>query len=147
MADNHRSIDENDEIDSYGDDDIIELTRDDLARLRARLLEERSAVIQRLQRHLAEAVEDSDNLPDEMDIATRQTDQAYLLRMADKEKKLLTMIDHALAKFERGTFGVCEGTGESIGLKRLEKRPWARHSVEYKEQLERERGGVAKVRG
>lgn len=147
MTEKPRNIEENDDLESYDDDDIVEPTREDLARLRARLVEERAAVIQRLQRHLAEAVEDSDNLPDEMDIATRQTDQAYLLRMADKEKKLLAMIDHALAKFERGVYGICEGTGEPIGLKRLEKRPWARHSVEYKEQLERERGGVAKVRG
>ena len=30
--------------------------------------------------------------------------------------KLLNEIDHALAKFERGVYGVCEGTGEAIGL-------------------------------
>lgn len=147
MAEKPINSDELDETEAYEDDDDGELTRDDLARLRQKLLDERSAVIQRLQRHLNEAVEDSDNLPDEMDIATRQTDQAYLLRMADKEKKLLQQIDHALAKFERGSFGTCEGTGEPIGRKRLENRPWARFSVEYKEQMERERGGIAKHRG
>jgi DnaK suppressor protein len=146
MAEEPRNIDTIDDAEDYDGDDE-ELTRDDLARLRQRLLEERAGVVQRLQRHLNEVVEDTDNLPDEMDIASRQTDQAYLLRMADKEKKLLGMIDHALAKFDRGTYGICEGTGEPIGRKRLEMRPWARHSVEYKEQLERERGGVAKNRG
>jgi DnaK suppressor protein len=137
----------NDELDENlggADDDVSELKREDFERLRKRLQEERQVVKARLDRHLAEAVEDSDNLPDEMDLATRQSDQAYLLRLADKEKKLLNEIDHALAKFERGVYGVCEGTGEAIGLKRLELRPWTRYGLEFKERLEREKGGRAK---
>ena len=133
------------DLDEMDDDEPRELLPDDLHRLRGLLLAERVQVKERLERHLAEAVEDSDNLPDEMDIASRQTDQAYLLRLADKEKKLLREIDRALAKFERGTYGICEGTGEPIGLKRLELRPWTRHSLEYKELLERERGGRGRM--
>jgi DnaK suppressor protein len=136
--------DELDENLGGADDDVSELKREDFERLRKRLQEERQVVKARLDRHLAEAVEDSDNLPDEMDLATRQSDQAYLLRLADKEKKLLNEIDHALAKFERGVYGVCEGTGEAIGLKRLELRPWTRYGLEFKERLEREKGGRAK---
>jgi DnaK suppressor protein len=79
-----------------------------------------------------------------MDLATRQSEQAYLLRLADKEQKKLQEIDRALAKFERGEYGYCEGTGEPIGMKRLALRPWARHGIEFKERLERERGGRAK---
>jgi DnaK suppressor protein len=139
---NEPEIDDADEMD---EDEPGELTPDDLKRLREKLLEERVQVKKRLERHMAEAMEDSDNLPDEMDIASRQTDQAYLIRLADKEKKLMREIEHALAKFERGTYGICEGTGEPIGLKRLELRPWTRHSLEYKEQLERERGGRTRV--
>ncbi len=98
-------------------------------------------MLSRLDSHVTQATEDRDNLADEMDMATRHSDQAYLLRLADKEHKLLAEIDHALAKFEHGTFGVCEGTGEPIELRRLEIRPWTRYSLEYKEQLEREKGG------
>lgn len=133
------------DLDEMDDDEPRELLPEDLHRLRAMLLAERVQVKERLERHVAEAVEDSDNLPDEMDIASRQTDQAYLLRLADKEKKLLREIDRALAKFERGNYGICEGTGEPIGLKRLELRPWTRHSLEYKELLERERGGRGRM--
>ena len=135
------AIDDSGAVEDHDDfDDESELTRADLERLRARLVDERAAVRERLERHLHEATEDNDNLPDEMDIATRQSEQAYLLRLADKEKKLLAEIDHALAKFERGSYGVCEGTGDPIGLKRLSSRPWTRYSVAYKEQLEREKG-------
>lgn len=140
MANDPELIDE-----TEGDfEDPEELTRDQIETLRKMLVEERTQVRSRLDRHLAEAVEDSDNLPDEMDIASRQSDQAYLLRLADKEKKLLREIDRALAKFERGVYGICEGTGDPIGFKRLKLRPWTRYSLEYKEQLERERGGHAK---
>jgi len=140
MTDPKNSADVDDDV-IEDDDEPRELTLEDLHRLRAKLVEERELVKVRLERHMNEAMEDSDNLPDEMDIASRHTEQAYLLRLADKEKKLLKEIDHALAKFERGNYGICEGTGEPIGLRRLELRPWTRHSLEYKEMLERERGG------
>ncbi len=112
--------------------------RDRLA-LKQKLEEERRSVVGRLRAHLGEATDDTDNLADEMDLATRHQDQAYLLRLADKERKLLVEIDRALAKFESDTYGICEGTGEPIGLRRLEARPWTRFSIAYKEQLERER--------
>jgi DnaK suppressor protein len=140
MTDPKNNTDVEDDV-IEDDDEPRELTLEDLHRLRAKLVEERELVKVRLERHMNEAMEDSDNLPDEMDIASRHTEQAYLLRLADKEKKLLKEIDHALAKFERGNYGICEGTGEPIGLRRLELRPWTRHSLEYKEMLERERGG------
>ena len=120
-----------------------ELSKKDLEGLKKALLEERARVLSRLDSHVTQATEDRDNLADEMDMATRHSDQAYLLRLADKEHKLLAEIDHALAKFEHGTFGVCEGTGEPIELRRLEIRPWTRYSREYKEQLEREKGNRA----
>jgi DnaK suppressor protein len=120
-----------------------ELTKKDLEGLKKALLEERGRVLSRLDSHVTQATEDRDNLADEMDMATRHSDQAYLLRLADKEHKLLAEIDHALAKFEHGTYGVCEGTGEPIELRRLEIRPWTRYSLEYKEQLEREKGNRA----
>ena len=123
------------------DEEAAELTKKDLDVLKKALLEERARVLSRLDSHVTQATEDRDNLADEMDMATRHSDQAYLLRLADKEHKLLAEIDHALAKFEHGTFGVCEGTGEPIELRRLEIRPWTRYSLEYKEQLEREKGG------
>jgi DnaK suppressor protein len=143
MTDRKTAVDADDD-DRIHEDDERALTADELKQLRKKLIEERAGVQERLLRHVQEAVDDNDNLPDEMDIAARQTDQAYLFRLADKEKKLLTEIDHALAKFERGIFGLCEGTGEPIGYKRLELRPWTRFSLEYKERLEREKGGRAK---
>jgi DnaK suppressor protein len=109
--------------------------------LRKQLVDEREQVRSRLIGHVSDATEDSDvSFADELDQATRHSEQAFLLRLADKERKLVLEIDRALSKFEHGTYGVCEGTGEPIGFKRLEARPWSRYSVEYKELLEKEQG-------
>jgi len=41
-------------------------------------------------------------------------------------RETLTDIDAALAKFERGTYGICEDCGGPIGDARLEAMPMAR---------------------
>ncbi|MAC28168.1 MAG: hypothetical protein CMN29_14005 [Sandaracinus sp.] len=115
------------------------LTKKQVKTLYEKLLVERDRVMQGQKEHLSDAISNIDPLSDEMDVAQRHTEQAYLMRFADKERKLLVQIQNALEKFEEGDYGVCEGTGEPISYKRLELRPWTRYSVEYKEQVERER--------
>lgn len=113
------------------DDQVLELFQ--------KLQDERVRVLRGLDKHLGEAVTDIDPLADEVDVATRHSEQAYLIRFADKERKLLREIDHALEKMRDGDYGLCEGTDEPIGFPRLSVRPWTRYSVRYKEELEREK--------
>jgi len=54
------------------------------------------------------------------------------LALAAKAMEMIEEIDHALAKFELGTYGICEVSGEPIPQERLEAIPWAREKVEYK---------------
>ncbi|MBC7172171.1 MAG: TraR/DksA C4-type zinc finger protein [Polyangiaceae bacterium] len=115
------------------------LTKKQLEQLYASLIQERERVTAGMGSHLSDAIGDSDPLADEMDMAQRHSEQAYLMRFADKERKLLTEIAHALGKLESGEYGLCEGTGEPISFRRLELRPWTRYSVEYKEQVERDK--------
>ncbi len=109
-----------------------------------KLVDERNRVVSGFDRHVSEALEDGDLLADEIDIAQRSTDQAWLFRFADKERKLLIEIDAALDKLRTAEYGICEGTDEPIGYKRLELRPWTRYSVAYKEMLEREKAQQAR---
>jgi RNA polymerase-binding transcription factor DksA len=46
--------------------------------------------------------------------------------------QLVHEIDHALAKIENGTYGICEVSGQPIPKERLKAIPWARERVEYK---------------
>ena len=120
------------------------LSKKDLDVLREKLNEEREGVLKRLNRHTEQASGGDEMPADEVDQASLVTDQAYLLKLADKERKLLAQIDHALRKLDNGDYGICEGTGEPIGKKRLMARPWTRHSIAYKEQLELEQKGVGR---
>lgn len=54
------------------------------------------------------------------------------LALAAKALEMIDEIDHALAKFDDGTYGICEVSGEPIPEERLEAIPWAREKVEYK---------------
>ena len=116
-----------------------QLTKTQVTDLFQKLVDERARVLRGLDKHLGEAVPDIDPLADEVDVATRHSEQAYLIRFADKERKLLREIDHALEKMRSGEYGLCEGTDEAIGFPRLALRPWTRYSVRYKEELEREK--------
>lgn len=116
-----------------------ELEESLVATLYEKLLTERERIVGGMRERMNSAIGDTESLADEIDIAQRHTDQAYLMRFADKERKLLMEIDHALEKLKEAEYGVCEGTGEPISPKRLEVRPWTRYSVAHKELLEREK--------
>ena len=125
--------------DGWGAHEDAGLTNRQLKHLYNRLVEERDRKLAELQRHMQEALGEAGVMTDETDMAQRHTEQAYLIRFADKERKLLNEIQRALDKLRNHEYGVCEGTEEPIGFKRLELRPWTRYSVAYKEQIERER--------
>ncbi len=54
------------------------------------------------------------------------------LMMSSQADSKIEEIDHALAKFELDTYGICEVSGEPIPEVRLEAIPWARERVEFK---------------
>lgn len=113
-----------------------ELTAEEIEHFKARLIEERENVKDRLSKRIT-GMQDDERPADELDQAGKLSDQAFMLRLADKERKLLNQIELALRKIETEDYGFCEGTGEPISRKRLELRPWTRYSIEYKEELER----------
>ena len=60
-----------------------------------------------------------DTFPDPTDRATLETDRNFMLRIRDRERKLISKIKEALERIEDGTYGLCEACGEPIGEKRL----------------------------
>src|SRR5688572_21280231 len=120
------------------------LTKKELDEFEAKLIELRDEVAERIRNRANTArVENFSELTEEIDQANHATEEAFNMRLLDKEVKLLREIETALAKFDAGTYGICEGTDEPIERRRLEARPWTRYSVAYKEQLERDKKGRA----
>jgi len=86
---------------------------------------------------------DPDDFPDEIDTASSEVNLAFLGRLRERERGLLAKIEEALAKMDRGVYGLCQNCGEEIGMKRLEARPVAELCIDCKgeqEKIERSLG-------
>jgi len=79
-----------------------------------------------------------DIFPDPVDRASLESDRNFILRIRDRERKLIAKIRKALERTEDGTFGVCEGCGEDISEKRLKIRPVTTFCIDCKEEQENE---------
>lgn len=114
-------------------------TDDELKIFRELLDTERNKILQKARKAMEEGNMQfaKDDMMDEVDQASAMIEQNLTFRLLDRDRKLLGEIDHAINKIETGEYGYCEGTGEPIPKRRLELRPWCRHSVKYKEKLER----------
>ncbi|MBV8493096.1 MAG: RNA polymerase-binding protein DksA [Alphaproteobacteria bacterium] len=108
----------------------LEYFRQKLLRWRAELLADSTGTL----RHLKE---ESLLKPDLTDRASLETEHAIELRTRDRERKLISKIDAALARIDTGTYGYCEETDQPIGIRRLEARPIATLSIEAQERHER----------
>ncbi len=104
---------------------------------RLRLLAWRAELLREAGETLSHLTEESLQLPDMTDRATMETERQIELRTRDRERKLITKIDEALARIEDGTYGFCDETDEPIGLRRLMARPIATLSLEAQERHER----------
>jgi DnaK suppressor protein len=77
-----------------------------------------------------------DTFPDPTDRAALETDRNFLLRIRDRERKLIEKIKEALDRIDNGQFGVCELCGKEIGEKRLMARPVTTLCIECKKKQE-----------
>jgi len=91
------------------------------------------------------------DFPDPTDRASLESDRNFLLRIKDRERKLITKVKEALERIDTGTYGICESCGKPISEKRLIARPVTTECIdckteeEQKERSERLRGTKPKV--
>jgi DnaK suppressor protein len=104
---------------------------------RAKLLAWREDILKEAKETLQHLQEENVNHPDLADRASSETDRSIELRSRDRQRKLISKIDDAIARIDDNTYGYCEETGEPISLRRLEARPIATLSVEAQERHER----------
>lgn len=107
------------------------------AYFRRKLLDWRDEILRSTKETLEHLQNDSEQHADIADRATSESERALELRARDRQRKLISKIDEALARIDDGTYGYCEETGEPISLKRLDARPIATLSVEAQERHER----------
>jgi len=99
------------------------------------LTRQRKELQQRIDEEFGE-LREHERPADEADIASREEQRLWQLRLLEREKKLLDKIDQALERLAHGEYGWCRETGEPIGLRRLLLRPTAILCIEAKEREE-----------
>lgn len=102
-----------------------------------KLLDWKAEILKESRETLDHLQETNEAQADMADRASSESDRALELRTRDRQRKLIAKIDSALYRIEEGTYGICEETGEPIGLARLDARPIATLSVEAQESHER----------
>jgi DnaK suppressor protein len=111
----------------------------DIERIRKELEDQRADLVDKARKTLQQDMAlDVNELPDDMDFATSQSDQGMILRLRGREKTLLKKIDATMRRIDAGEFGVCEECGEDINVKRMEARPVTTLCIQCKTEQERE---------
>ena len=80
--------------------------------------------------------ETKENFPDPTDRAALEADRNFMLRIRDREAKLIKKIKSALERFENNTYGICDSCGEDITLKRMKARPVTTQCIDCKSKEE-----------
>jgi len=117
---------------------VASVNKATLKKFKTLLTEKRDEIIKKAKQTLEEDMAlDTDDLPDEMDLASSEYLQSFTFRLRGREKGLLDKIEKALLKIEDGSFGTCESCSEEIAVKRLEARPETTLCIRCKEEQER----------
>lgn len=77
--------------------------------------------------------------PSLSDQGTDTFDREMELNMMGGEQEVLFEIDAALRRIEKGTYGICELTGQPINIERLQALPYVRYTVRAQSELEKGR--------
>lgn len=104
--------------------------------------------IQELRSEAGKTVEDMDedeNFPDPADRASMESNRNSVLRIRDRERKLIFKMQEALRRLDDGTYGICEECGEAIGIERLKARPVTTLCIECKSSQEIEERKARRV--
>lgn len=111
------------------------IRREIIEECRVRLIDQRAELFNQIKAFQKEFA-DRDSRGDEIDQAVGLLAENQLFQAQQRMRQRLFEIEAALARIEKGSFGVCEETFELIEENRLLSLPWTRFSIEGAEILE-----------
>ena len=100
-----------------------------------KLLTAKADVLNRYHSHFSD-LREHDMRGDEADQTMAVLAENQFFAVQQRLRSQLSEIESALARIERGTFGICEDTAEPIEPQRLLAIPWTRLSIEGAEMRE-----------
>ena len=79
---------------------------------------------------------DKESFPDPTDRAAHEANRNFMLRIRDREHKLIKKIKGALDRIDNGTYGICDTCEEYISIERLKARPVTTQCIDCKTKEE-----------
>lgn len=116
------------------------LSDEEVGTLKAMLEEQLANMLENSRDNVQTLTETRETDADPLDIAVTESNRDFTLRLADRERRLISKVRHSLQRMQDGEYGVCESCGEAITYGRLMARPVASQCIDCKteaEQLER----------
>jgi DnaK suppressor protein len=116
-------------MEATGSESSSGLSASQLSLLRERLESARDELRGRM-RHDQSVARQSENLPEPLDAAEQTREQDDAILFTQRDVTLLHEIEDALAKLDRGQYGLSEVSGLPLGFRRLQAIPWARTAAD-----------------
>lgn len=80
---------------------------------------------------------ENENLPDSLDIASKQETITIQMRRLERNALMIRKIHQSLVRIENDEYGYCDDCGGEIGTERLHARPTATLCIACKEAAEK----------
>ena len=116
----------------------LEAFRHTLETLRSRLRGDLDQMTdEALRRNITNGSGNLSNVPLHMaDVGTENYDQEFTLELIENEQETLDLVNEALARLDKGKFGLCVECAEPIAKPRLQASPYTRHCIRCARVLE-----------
>jgi DnaK suppressor protein len=118
---------------------IKKMTKKERQQFKKTMMERKETIIRKLSEFINESKEVEINVAqDVVDKAESSYTKEFLLSLSDTEREQLMLIDEALRRLEKGSFGLCQLCGQPISRKRLDALPWTPYCINCQEKAEKE---------
>ncbi len=108
-----------------------------LQKIKDILVQSRSRLLKMLQssREVEQNVDDI-TFSNEIDLASSLEGREMAFQLSSRERNELKMVEEALLRIDKGSYGICETCSKRIGLKRLQIMPLTPLCIECQSNLE-----------
>ncbi len=115
----------------------VSVREDKILDIRKKLMQQREALLAEAGVKL-NSPSDETVFPELGDQASAEINRNFMLRLRERERKLIKKIDKAIERIDSGSYGICEACGQEITIRRLEARPVTTLCIECKTEQEEE---------
>jgi RNA polymerase-binding transcription factor len=112
------------------------MKKKDIEHIKTLLMQWRKDLLSQAEGTFSMLTDPYENLADVTDRSAFDTDRNFMLRIRDRESKLINKINNALERIDDGTYGICDTCGDKISIERLKARPVTTLCIECKTRQE-----------